>query len=131
MTIPMHESGKFHLNLLRRYADGIEIGENYRPEYVAMDLRCAAEWIERAVLQFPPPPAPPPDTNASPRHANERGGASEIDRLGVPEGIHLSWCAVHNAPAYSPGPCNCGADDGGGSMIDFRPPIGSPGPRER
>jgi hypothetical protein len=24
---------------------------------------------------------------------------------------HSSGCAVHNAPAYEPGPCDCGAED--------------------
>jgi len=25
---------------------------------------------------------------------------------------HASDCAVHNAPAYAPGPCDCGVDAG-------------------
>lgn len=30
-------------------------------------------------------------------------------RAAVAPWVHLSCCAVHNAPALPPGPCNCGA----------------------
>ena len=31
---------------------------------------------------------------------------------------HWSSCAVHNAPAYPPGPCDCGALEGKGPKLD-------------
>lgn len=41
-----------------------------------------------------------------------RAGAlilAEIERLDRAQARHASDCAVHNAPAYPPGPCDCGA----------------------
>lgn len=32
--------------------------------------------------------------------------------------IHLSWCALHNAPALPVGPCNCGAEQADVDRVD-------------
>ncbi len=34
-----------------------------------------------------------------------------IEKDKPPGGGHWSGCAVHNAPAYLPGPCDCGGYD--------------------
>lgn len=45
--------------------------------------------------------------NVTGSHIGDHGLAN-ADLAGSQEG-HASDCAVHNAPAYPPGPCNCGA----------------------
>lgn len=47
-----------------------------------------------------------------PRRDLVRAGAlilAEIERIDRASARHASDCAVHNAPAYPPGPCDCGA----------------------
>jgi hypothetical protein len=49
---------------------------------------------------------------------NEQLADAYLARAGTPAQAHTSECAINQAPAYRPGPCNCGAVQRNSSAVD-------------
>lgn len=53
---------------------------------------------------------PAPETNETDREVlHELLADAYLGLAGVPADVHSSECATNQAPAYRPGPCDCGA----------------------
>jgi hypothetical protein len=53
------------------------------------------------------------ETDDSEEHFNEKLGKIARAKPEARAIVHASDCAVNNAPAMPPGPCNCGAEKAG------------------